>query len=130
MSIDLIQSLDLISSNGNELNDDLKSEKELEYFAENKNYKRATLKSLRSRRYATNTSLRTCLAVWSATIVTSWLVMVYIVLINNNEKYCLSDSVLNTLLTTTTIQVLGLVIIVMYDLFNGKSEDNNDTSDS
>jgi len=46
------------------------------------------------------------------------------ILVNNNEKYCLSDNVLITLLGTTTLNVLGIVAIAMYDLFNGKSEEN------
>ncbi|WP_165624220.1 hypothetical protein [Flavobacterium oreochromis] len=45
------------------------------------------------------------------------------ILVNNNEKYCLSDNVLITLLGTTTLNVLGIVAIAMYDLFNGKSEE-------
>ena len=70
-----------------------------------------------------NTKLRVYLSIWSSLLVTCWLWKVGEILVNNNEKYCLSDSVLNMLLGTTTLNVLGIVAIAMYDLFNGKSED-------
>lgn len=46
---------------------------------------------------------------------------------NNNDIYCLSDSVMIALLCTTTIEVIAIILIAMRDLFNGNSEHyNND----
>ncbi|MDN3494190.1 hypothetical protein [Winogradskyella bathintestinalis] len=103
---------------------DTRSEKETEQFNKNTDYSKTTYKSLKNKRYRSNTNLRIYLAIWATLIVSAWLWKVGEILVNNNEKYCLSESVLNTLLTTTTIEVLGIVAIAMYDLFNGKSEES------
>jgi hypothetical protein len=70
-----------------------------------------------------NTLSRSYFVFWSSILVSCWMWKVGEILINNNDKYCLSDDVLMTLLGTTTLNVLGIVAIAMYDLFNGKSED-------
>ena len=81
------------------------------------------LTAAKSKRYILNTRLRMYLALWAAALVSSWMYKVGEIVVNNNEKYCLSDSVLITLLTTTTIEVIGIIAIVMKDLFNTKSEE-------
>lgn len=81
-----------------------------------------SLETAKVRRFITNTTLRKSLSYWAAGIITIWLLVIPYILINN-RYFCLSDSVLNTLLTTTTINVLGIIIICFRDLFNGKSED-------
>ncbi len=73
-------------------------------------------------RFISNTSLRENMSYWAAFIISCWLIFVAVILIFNNDKYCLSDSVLNTLITTTTINVIGIILICFRDLFNGKSE--------
>ena len=73
--------------------------------------------------YLFNTNLRVYLSIWASLVVSCWLWKVGEILMNNNDKYCLSESVLNMLLGTTTLNVLGIVAIAMYDVFNGKSED-------
>lgn len=80
-------------------------------------------------RLVSNTNARRFFVYWSAIFVSCWMWKVGEILVNNNNKYCLSDNVLITLLGTTTLNVLGIVAIAMYDLFNGKSEDkiNNET---
>lgn len=74
-------------------------------------------------RLISNTNARRFFVYWSAIFVSCWMWKVGEILVNNNDKYCLSDNVLITLLGTTTLNVLGIVAIAMYDLFNGKSED-------
>ena len=104
------------------LNDDDKSSKEEEIFKGKTDYRKRTSKSLKNNRYRLNTNLRFILAGWTVLVVTVWLWKVLEILVNNNERYCLSDSVLFTLLATTTVNVLGIIFIVLKDLFNGKSE--------
>lgn len=86
-------------------------------------YKEVTDKILKQKRYALNTNLRKYLVGWSSLIVGVWLWKVGEILVNNSAFYHLNDSVLITLLTTTTIEVIGIILIVMYDIFNGRSED-------
>ncbi|ELY1980209.1 hypothetical protein K5L04_07095 [Flavobacterium psychrophilum] len=80
------------------------------------------LETAKISRFIANTTLRKQMSYWASFIVTSWLGFVGYVIILNNDKFCLSDSVLNTLITTTTINVIGIILICFRDLFNGKSE--------
>ncbi|HFG0472287.1 TPA: hypothetical protein ACGFT9_002410 [Flavobacterium psychrophilum] len=73
-------------------------------------------------RFISNTTLRKCMSYWASATISIWLLIVAYILVNNNDKFCLSDSVLNTLITTTTINVIGIILICFRDLFNGKSE--------
>lgn len=72
-----------------------------------------TRKDLEDERYASDTKDRKWLAEWSATLVSIWLFFVFIILIKNNDSVHLSDAVLNVLLGTTTLNVLGLMYIVL-----------------
>ncbi|UUC45861.1 hypothetical protein [Flavobacterium cerinum] len=123
MPSDLSTNLNYIHSESENTDSDHKSKKEEQIFEKQKNYIRYTFNDLKNKRYSTNTKLRIYLAIWSSFIVTYWLWKVGEILINNNDRYCLSDTVLNVLLGTATLNVLGIVAIAMYDLFNGKSED-------
>lgn len=80
------------------------------------------LESAKISRYLINTTLRKNMSKWAAWLISIWLLIVAIILMLNNSEFCLSDSVLNTLITTTTINVIGIVLICFRDLFNGKSE--------
>ena len=121
MSLDLSSSLGYINS---EIpNFDEKSKKEAEVFRKKKSYPQKTLEDLKGKRYLFNTNLRVYLSIWASLVVSCWLWKVGEILMNNTDKYCLSESVLNMLLGTTTLNVLGIVAIAMYDVFNGKSED-------
>ena len=81
-------------------------------------------------RLISNTNARRFFVYWSAFFVSCWMWKVGEILVNNNDRYCLSDEVLMTLLGTTTLNVLGIVAIAMYDLFNGKSEEKiNNTNE-
>lgn len=82
------------------------------------------LETAKISRFISNTTLRKLMSFWASLTVTAWLGFVGYVIMYNNDKFCLSDSVLNTLLTTTTLNVVGIVLICFRDLFNGKSEIN------
>lgn len=80
------------------------------------------LELAKTNRFISNTTLRKRMSYWASFVVTSWLSFVGYVIVLNNDVFCLSDSVLNTLITTTTINVIGIILICFRDLFNGKSE--------
>lgn len=69
-------------------------------------------------RYRSDTQDRKWLAEWTATVVSFWLLLVLAILMSNNS-FGLSDSVLITLLGTTTLNVLGLSFIVLRGHFKG-----------
>ncbi|MDQ7960377.1 hypothetical protein [Flavobacterium lindanitolerans] len=71
-------------------------------------------------RYQQDTNHRSSLVVWAATIVSFWLISIVFILTRNTESYQLSDKVMITLLVTTTANILGLMYIVLNDLFKGK----------
>lgn len=79
-------------------------------------------------RYNKNTELRGSLARVFTIVIIFWLLSVILILVGNTLKYKLSDSVLITLLTTTTIQVLGMMVIILWDLFPGSQNKNNKTN--
>lgn len=77
------------------------------------------LKKLESARYSSDTKDRKWLAIWTAVIVSCWLIAVICILIFNELMLiCLSDTVLVALLGTTTLNVLGLSFIVLRGHFN------------
>lgn len=78
-------------------------------------------KRLHNLRYSSDTSHRKWLAFWATGIVTSWLGLVLFILMSNNSKFCLSDTVLSVLLGTTTLNVLGISFIVLRGLFNSQT---------
>ena len=80
------------------------------------------LELAKTHRFKANTGLRTKMSYWASATISIWLLIVAYILVNNNDIFCLSDSVLNTLITTTTINVIGIILICFRDLFNGKSE--------
>ena len=76
-------------------------------------------------RFIQNTELRGSLARVFTIVIIFWLLAVILILVGNTIRYKLSDSVLITLLTTTTIQVLGMMVIILWDLFPGGKEKSN-----
>lgn len=98
------------------------SNEEEKMFIKGRNYVGKTLDELKAKRFKTNTDLRIGLAFWAILLISSWLWKVGEILVNNHDKYCLSDTVIVALLTTTTANVIGIMIIVLKDLFNGKTE--------
>lgn len=73
--------------------------------------------SPRQRRYLSETILRENLAIAFTIIIAFWLLSVLLLLVGNNDNYRLSDSVLNTLLITTTANVIGMMTIILRNLF-------------
>ncbi|MFP9098905.1 hypothetical protein ACLI09_07615 [Flavobacterium sp. RHBU_24] len=74
-------------------------------------------------RYNQDTTHRKGLVTWAATVVSLWLLCVLITLSLNTYILKLSDTIMVALLSTTTVNVLGLMIIVLNDLFRGKKEE-------
>jgi len=106
---------------------DVKANFENQVFTKSQDYQKKTFSDLYNKRYNLNTKLRSFLSLWAVAAVSFWLYSVVQILHNNDQDYCLSDSVLITLLTTTTVNVIGILLIVMHDIFNGKSEDKKET---
>lgn len=81
------------------------------------------LKKLESDRYSSDTKDRKWLAIWTAIVVSTWLLVVLLILIFN-EKFliCLNDNVLIALLGTTTLNVLGLSFIVLRGHFTSNQK--------
>jgi hypothetical protein len=77
--------------------------------------------NLRGKRYGDNTFNRKWLSIWAAMVVTVWLYAVLSIICNS----ALSDTVLCTLLGTTTLNVLGLMAIVLRGYFNDPPETNS-----
>jgi hypothetical protein len=77
------------------------------------------------KRYEQDTELRSSLTILFTLTINAWLFAVFIILLTNSKTLKLSDSVLITLLTTTTIQVLGMMIIILWDLFPGGKDKNS-----
>lgn len=74
-------------------------------------------------RYVLDTESRRVLIVFFSIVIVFWLVGVMCILTGNNSIYKISDNVLITLLTTTSINVIGMMLIILKDLFprnNGK----------
>ena len=68
-------------------------------------------------RHRIDTRTRVLMAVWSCIVVSYWLYVVLNIVKYNYSLYKLSDAVVITLLTTTTINVLGLTAIILKGLF-------------
>lgn len=81
------------------------------------------LERLRTERYRADTLSRKWLAEWAAVVVTLWLVATIIIICCNSSKNLqLTDTVLSVLLGTTTLNVLGLMFIVLKGYFKGADE--------
>jgi len=103
--------------------------KELEFLLSNTednpldyiNYKVPSLdeqtKILANRRYSQDTKSRKKLSYWAATVVSIYLLLVFVILFFNAKGIYLSDTVLSVLLGTTTLNVLGLMFIVLKGYF-------------
>lgn len=74
-------------------------------------------KRFENQRYKEDTESRKILAYWAAIVVSIYLLIVLMILILNHKYICLSDVVLSVLLGTTTLNVLGLMYIVLKGYF-------------
>jgi len=74
-------------------------------------------------RFKEDTLLRSLLAKFFAMIIALWLLAVVLILVGNKvNNYNLSDNVLITLLTTTSINVIGMMLIILNNLFPNSSK--------
>ncbi len=64
-------------------------------------------------RYQSDTHDRRWLAKWTAIVVSIWLLLVYGILVLNDSHVHLSETVLITLISTTTLNVIGLPLVVL-----------------
>ena len=78
-------------------------------------------KKLRNERYQEDTKHRRNLSTWAASIVSLWLISVLLILIFNESQIKLKDTTLVALLSTTTLNVLGMMFIVLRGLFDSKA---------
>jgi len=68
-------------------------------------------------RYSRETKLRENLTTAFTMIITLWLLSVVLILVGNNLRYKLSDEVLIALLVTSTANVIGMMLIILKNLF-------------
>ena len=81
-------------------------------------YDKHNLKWQKTKRFAEDTGHRRGLVLWVKYVVSLWLSgVLFVVAFNTIFQLNLSDSVLITLLTTTTVNILGLAYIVLKGLF-------------
>ena len=84
-------------------------------------YDKYDLEWQKIKRFAEDTGHRRWLIFWVKCVVSIWLLCVIIVVTFNSVfRFNLSDSVLIALLTTTTVNILGLAYIVLQGLFKVK----------
>lgn len=88
-------------------------------------YDQHGLKWQKTKRFAEDTKHRKKLISWVKWVVSLWLIAVMTVLMLNNVWFRLEPSVLITLLTTTTVNILGLAYIVLKGLFDLGRDLNN-----
>ena len=80
---------------------------------------------LKNRRYKDNSELRRGLAIMFTLTINGWLFVVFLILLINSQTLKLSDSVLIALLTTSSANVLGMMYVILKNLFpNGKDKNN------
>jgi hypothetical protein len=72
----------------------------------------------KARRYALDTKLRVGLARWIQWLISIWLLLVMAVLVLSMFCGRIESSVLIALLTTTTVNILGLPFIILKGLFD------------
>lgn len=78
------------------------------------------LKEQVKKRFDDNTKHRRTLVFWVMWVVSIWLSLVMGVVVMSGFKFFeLNDGVLITILTTTTINILGLPLIILRGLFKG-----------
>lgn len=82
-------------------------------------------------RYREDTSLRGSLAKVFTIIISLWLLAVILILVGNNcNNYKLSDNVLITLLVTSTANVIGMMLIILKNLFPSNESNINSNQKS
>jgi len=78
----------------------------------------------KTRRFAEDTKHRKGLVLWVKSVVSLWLTgVLFVVTFNSLLCFNLSDKVMIALLTTTTVNILGLAYIVLKGLFQLSDRD-------
>ena len=81
---------------------------------------------LENKRYKADTKDRRKLAKWAKRVVVTYLITVFVILLLNETWsslfFNLSNTVLITLLGTTTLNILGLMYIVLKGYFHNKNK--------
>ena len=72
-------------------------------------------------RYRYNSRLRKFMSTWALIVVTLWIFCIGLYICLNDNK--VTPPVLITLLSTTTINIIAILLICFKDIFHGKSED-------
>lgn len=84
----------------------------------NVNHDKDDLEEQSKRRYEQDTKFRKHLAVWVMIIVPTWMALVLVIVFFNGFSLTdLSDTAMVALLSTTTVNVLGLAYIVLKGIF-------------
>lgn len=79
------------------------------------------LKAAQIKRFNDDTGHRACLVDWIKALIPMYLILVFFLLLLNGFTtlpFFLSDAVLIAILSTTTVNVIGLAVIVLKGLFN------------
>ena len=85
---------------------------------------RAEKLKLKNDRYKDNTDMRKALVVAFTTIIAFWLLAVLLILVGNRvNKYDLSENTLIAFLTTSSANVLGMMYVILKNLFPEKNKD-------
>lgn len=112
-----------------DLNEYLVSSKPKEDITSMENVDVLSLEGQEIHRFAQDTRHRRTLVRWMMCVVSIWLAVVLFIAIGNNTLYFgISDSVLITLLATTTLNVLGLSRIVLNGLFGAQRRKSKNNS--
>ena len=88
--------------------------------------KRLNKLELKNSRYKDNSDMRKALVITFTTIITFWLLSVLLILVGNRvNRYDLSENTLIAFLTTSSANVLGMMYVILKNLFpNGKDKNN------
>ena len=87
--------------------------------------KRLNKLELKNVRYRDNSDMRKALVIAFTTIIAFWLLSVLLILVGNNlNRYDLSENTLITFLTTSSANVLGMMYVILKNLFPEKKDRN------
>lgn len=103
----------------------LKEETEIERLR-----KSNTKLELKNHRYKDNTEIRRALVVAFTTVIVFWLLSVLLILVGNNcNHYNLSENTLIALMVTSTANVIGMMIVILKNIFPEKNKGKNKPTD-
>lgn len=87
--------------------------------------KRLNKLELKNVRYRDNSDMRKALVIAFTTIIAFWLLSVLLILVGNKiNRYDLSENTLIAFLTTSSANVLGMMYVILKNLFPEKKDKN------